>query len=203
MQDFAIYNDVEGKEQSIRQAFGGTVAAPVWKQFMLYMTEGLEVLDFPEPPEGTSAYYRVPGTRVPRINVEMRLGQIENLVYTAHLRVEIVEVPSMEEIDTILSIEPGPGTGMGHGGVVKVGISIGIPEEIEGPNLIGIPVTEVNAALALFLEETAVTLNWERVDVEVADPVQWGRVVATIPVPGALVSPGDTIIVSVGVPPSS
>jgi len=203
MVNFSIYNDVEGKEQSIRQAFGGTVAAPVWKQFMLYVTEGLEVLDFPEAPEGTSALYRVPGTRVPRINIDMPLSRIEDLVYTAHLRVELIEVPSMEEIDTILSITPEPGTGMGHGRAVMIEISIGVPEEVEGPNLIGLPVTEVNAALVLFLEETAVTLNWERVDIEVVDPALWGRVVATDPPPGALVSPGDTIQVHVGIQPST
>jgi len=204
MKDFTIYNDMEDREQSIRQAFGGTVAAPVWRQFMLYITEDLEELDFPEPPEGTSVYYAVPGTRVPAIDIEMPLDEIEDAVYGAHLRVDLVEVPSMEEVDTILSISPEPGTSLRQGGAVTVEISIGIPEEIEGPNLIGLPVTQVDAALALFLEETAVTLSWVRVDVEVADPAQWGRVIATNPVPGALVSPGDTITVSVGVqPPAS
>ncbi len=201
MQDFTIYNDLEGREQSIRQAFGGTVAAPAWKQFMLYITEGLEVLDFPEPPEGTSAYYAVPRTRVPNINVDMPLSTIENLVYNAHLRVEVVERGSFEEPGTILSISPEPGTGLGHGGVVTVEISIGIPVEIEGPDLIGLPVTEVDAALELFLEENAVELDWVRVDVPTTDPARWGKVVATNPPPLALVSPGDTITVSVGVQP--
>ena len=38
-------------------------------------------------------------------------------------------------------------------------ISIGIPEEIEGPNLIGLPVTAVPSALTLFEEETAVVCH--------------------------------------------
>ncbi|GMQ86044.1 MAG: hypothetical protein BMS9Abin07_1616 [Acidimicrobiia bacterium] len=203
MRDFTVWNDIDGREQSHRVAYGGTVAAPVWRQFMLYLTKDLEVVDFPEPPEGTSAYYAVPGTSVPRINVDMKLEDIESAVYGAHLRVEIVEVPSLEEIDTIISIAPEPGRRLSQGSAVTLEISIGIPEAIEGPNLIGLPVTEVPGALALFLEETAVTLNWTRVDVEVADPAQWSIVLSTDPVPGALVSPGDTITVFVGVQPST
>jgi penicillin-binding protein 1A len=202
MQDFTIYNDMEGKEQSIRQAFGGTVAAPVWKQFMLYLTEDLVALDFPEPPDGTSAYYAVPRARVPNISVGMPLDKIKNLVYNAHLRVDLVEVGSFEEVGTILSISPGPGASLSQGAAVTVEISIGIPEEIEGPDLVGLAVGEVDAALALFLEENAVTLSWIRVDVETVDPALWGRVIATDPPPLALVSPGDTITVSVGIQPA-
>ncbi len=204
MKDFSIWNDVEGREQSIRQAFGGTVAAPAWRQFMLYVTDGLEVLDFPEPPEGTSQYYRVPGTRVPSIDLEnMTLDGIEDKIYAAHLRVELVEIPSLEEVDTLLSMTPESGTSMGQGGVVTIEISIGIPEEIVGPNLVGLPVFEVDPTLNAFLAEFAVQLNWVRQDVETPDPTQWGRVVATNPPPGALLSPGATIIVSVGVQPST
>jgi membrane peptidoglycan carboxypeptidase len=201
MENFSIYNDMTGKEQSIRQAFGGTVAAPVWKQFMEYVTDGLEVLDFPDPPEGTSAYYAVPRTRVPDITVDMPLTKIEDLVYNAHLRVDLIEKGSFEEVGTILSITPEPGTGLSHGAAVTVEISIGIPEEIEGPDLVGLLASEVDAALELFLEENAVDLNWVQVDVPTADATKWGRVIATNPPPLALVKPGDTITVQVGVPP--
>ncbi len=171
---------------------------------MLYLTEGLEVLDFPEPPEGTSQYYRVPGTRVPRIDLEtMTLDRILDEIYAAHLRVELVEVPSVEEVDTLLSMTPESGASMGQGGVVTIEISIGIPEEIVGPILVGLPVFEVDPTLNAFLAEFAVQLNWVRQDVETPDPTKWGRVVATDPPPGALVKPGDTIIVSVGVQPST
>jgi beta-lactam-binding protein with PASTA domain len=202
MENFTIFNDVTGREQSIKRAFGGTVAAPVWQQFMTYLTEGLEVLDFPDHPEGTNVYYRVPGTRVPRIDIEMELEKIKDLVYEAHLRVELLEVPSVEEIGTILTISPEPGTSLRQGSSVIVEISIGIPEEIEGPDLIGLPVFEVPAALLLFEQETAVHLEWVRVDVETPDPALWGFVISTDPAPGALVSPGDTITVFVGVQPS-
>ncbi len=203
MRGFTVWNDMEGREQSHRVAYGGTVAAPVWRQFMLYLTEDLEVLEFPEPPDGTSAYYAVPGTSVPRINVEMKLEDIEDAVYAAHLRVEIVEVPSFEEPGTIISLAPESGTRLAQGSAVTLEISIGIPEDIEGPDLIGLSVTEVPSALALFEEETAVTLNWVRVDVEVPDPTQWSTVISTDPIPGALVSPGDTITVFVGVQPTA
>ena len=203
MRGFTVWNDMEGREQSHRVAYGGTVAAPVWRQFMLYLTEDLEVLEFPEPPDGTSAYYAVPGTSVPRINVEMKLEDIEDAVYAAHLRVEIVEVPSFEEPGTIISLAPESGTRLAQGSAVTLEISIGIPEDIEGPDLIGLSVTEVPSALALFEEETAGTLNWVRVDVEVPDPTQWSTVISTDPIPGALVSPGDTITVFVGVQPTA
>jgi penicillin-binding protein 1A len=204
MRDFVIYNDLEQREQSIRQAFGGSVAAPAWRQFMLYITDDLDVLDFPEAPEGTSAYYRVPGTRVPsNINLDsMSVEQITDLVFSAHLTLAVVEVPSVEEAGTLLSITPAPGTGMSQGGTVTLEVSSGVPQQIEAPDLVGLWAIDVDKALATFFEETAVELEWQRKDQETTDPATWGRVVGTSPAPGALVKPGDTISVFVGVQPT-
>ncbi|HEY5578174.1 MAG TPA: transglycosylase domain-containing protein, partial [Acidimicrobiia bacterium] len=47
--------------------YGGTVAAPIWKEFMQYALEGLPVEDFPEDPPGVSQYFSTPDTNVPLV----------------------------------------------------------------------------------------------------------------------------------------
>ena len=67
MVNFKVYDEDAGRDQAIRRAYGGSVAAPVWADFMEYVAEDLPVEDFPEEPEGKSSYFRVPMTDVPDV----------------------------------------------------------------------------------------------------------------------------------------
>ena len=70
LEDITVWNDLEGAEQFYRRASGGTLAAPIWKQFMQYATKFLPKENFPEDPPGTSVYQQtvLARSRTRRVN---------------------------------------------------------------------------------------------------------------------------------------
>ena len=50
----------------VPRAFGGSVAAPIWREFMQIVTADLPVQDFPPDPDGIGVYYQTPAGRGPR-----------------------------------------------------------------------------------------------------------------------------------------
>jgi len=198
MVNFTVYNEKAGREQHIQRAYGGTVAAPVWVDFMQWVTQDLPVEDFPPNPEGIEAYYRTPKTEVPDV-LEMTEEDAKDAIYKAGLQTDIQMVPSTEPEGTIVGQDPAGGTEVTQGSTVTVLVSSGVPPEM--PVFINLPIDEFDAALAAFNEESALNLTWVRVDVPVEDPTSWDRIVGTDPPPGALVEAEQQITVRVGVPP--
>ncbi len=198
MVNFTVYDEKAGREQHIQRAYGGTVAAPVWVDFMQWVTQDLPEEDFPPSPEGIEVYYRTPKTEVPDV-LEMTEEDAKDAIYKAGLQADIQMVPSTEPEGTILSQDPEGGTEVAQGSTVTVLISSGVPPEM--PVWINLPIDEFDATLTAYNEETALDLTWVRVDVPVEDPTSWDRIVGTDPPPGALVETGQQITVRVGVPP--
>jgi len=66
-----VYHDV---------AWGGSVAAPIWRDFMNIVTENLPVLDFPPDPDGISLYYQTPSEEVPDV-IGMDLDEAKEEIY--------------------------------------------------------------------------------------------------------------------------
>ncbi len=197
MERFTVWNDVEGSEQAIQRAYGGTVAAPVWQQFMEYATRDLPVLDFAEEPVGADVYRIVPRTVVPDL-AGMNDEEMADAVYGAGLRLDRVEVASSEPEGQIQGISPRAGTSVQQGSTVSVLVSTGIPESILAPNLVGLPLSGVTSALQKFSEDTGVRLNWVVEHLTVSDASQWGIVIRTEPSPGSVITNGQTIKVIVG-----
>jgi membrane peptidoglycan carboxypeptidase len=197
MVNFTVYNERAGREQYIARAYGGTVAAPVWTDFMLWVTQDLPVEDFPPDPEGIGAYYRTPTTEVPDV-LGMTEEEAKDAIYKAGLRAEIQQVPSTEPEGTIIGQEPAGGTSISQGQAVTVLVSTGVPPEM--PSFINQPIDQFEELLAAFNEESALNLTWVREDVPVEDPTSWDRIVGTDPPPGGLIQPEQQITVRVGVP---
>ena len=197
MEQFTIWNDVEGKEQSIQRAFGGTVAAPVWQQFMQYATAGLPPVDFPEAPVGSDVYRVVPRTVVPALD-GLNAEQMADAVYGAGLRLDRIEVASSTPEGRIVRIVPRSGTALRQGSTVSVLVSSGEPEPAALPDLIGRTLSEVTAALNAFRQENDIRVDWTVEYADIADSTRWGIVVATNPSTGSVVADGGTIKVVVG-----
>jgi penicillin-binding protein 1A len=197
MERFVVWNDEEGEEQSIKLAYGGTVAAPVWKQFMEYATRGMPVLDFPEEPPGSAIYRVTPSTVVPNLD-GMTEDEMADAVYGAHLQLAIVDVPSSEPEGRIIDIVPRPGTGLRQGTTVNVLVSTGIPEPTLAPNLLGLPVDRLSSAIQDFRQASGLAIEWAVEHTTTQDPKTWGVVVATDPAPGAPIADGGTLKVVVG-----
>jgi penicillin-binding protein 1A len=201
MERFNVWNDVEGMEQSVKRAYGGTVAAPVWAQFMEYATRDLPAIDFPPEPVGADVYRVVPRTVVPDLS-GMTVDEMADAVYGEGLRLDQIETASSLPEGTIVAITPRAGTAVQQGTTVTVVVSTGVPEEIPAPNLVGLPLSGVTAALQEFSEDTGVRLGWVVEHVAVTDSPLWGIVIRTEPPAGTPVTTGDTINVIVGREPS-
>ncbi len=197
LERFTIWNDAEGKEQFVKRAFGGTVAAPVWKEFMEYATRDLPAIDFPPEPPGADIYRVVPRAVVPDFT-GMTGEEMADAVYGVGLRLNRISVNSSLPEGRIVRITPRPGTALRQGSSVTVLVSSGIPEAAPAPDLIGIPVAEVTTELEKFRDETGIHLSWDVEYRTVSESSLWGIVIATDPARGTPVQDRDTIKVVVG-----
>jgi penicillin-binding protein 1A len=201
MEDFTVWNDITGEEQFYRRAFGGTLAAPVWNQFMTFVTEGLPVQDFAEEPPGTERYRAVPLTQVPDLS-GIPIAEATELVWSAGLVPAATEVASAEPAGTLLFQSPLPGTAVRQGTSVTLEVSNGLPPEQPLIGFNGLTTETLADALVAFADTTGIYLGWVVEERPVEDPAQWGLVVGTDPPQGSIVSNGQTITVYIGVQPA-
>ena len=197
MVNFKVYNEDTGSDQPIRRAYGGTVAGPVWADFMDYVTRDLPVVEFPDEPDGTSEYFRTPRTDVPDV-MGLTQSKAEDAIFKAGLRAKIEKVASLKPKGEILDQSPAAGARVSQGSVVTVRISNGVPPILL--DLQGLPANQVDAAFAAFNQESGLDLTWVRVDVPTDEPSAIDRVIKTEPGGGATVEFEQRIRVFIGVP---
>lgn len=198
MVNFKVFDESTATDQMIRRAYGGTVAGPVWAHFMEYITADLPVEDFPDEPEGTSSFFRVPRTDVPNV-MGLTQRKAEDAIFKAGLRARIDKVASNKPKGQILEQSPRAGARVSQGSIVTVRISSGVPPILL--DLRGLAASQVDSALAVFNEETGLDLTWTRVDVSTDEPSAVDTVIRTEPGPGATVDYEQRIRVFIGVPP--
>ena len=197
MVGFNVYNERAGSDQYIARAYGGTVAGPVWHDFMTYMTEDLPVAEWPANPEGTDAFFRVPKTEVPDVS-GMNEADAKDAIFKAGLRAVIEMVASVEPEGTFLDQSPGAGASINQGNIVTVRFSSGVPPQLI--DLRGLSLEDVVGAITLFNDTSGLNLDWTIENVPTDEPSVLGRVIGTNPPANSLVTPGQTIIIYVGVP---
>jgi penicillin-binding protein 1A len=197
MVNFGVYDERSDKVVSIRRAYGGTVAAPVWNEFMSYITKDLPAEEFPPGPDGTDAFFRVPKTEVPDVS-GMNEADAKTEILHAGLRPTIESIASVEPEGTFLDQSPAAGVEVTQGGTVTVHFSSGIPPELV--NLAGISLTDVEAAITAFNDASGLNLTWTFQYVPTDNPNQVGKVISTNPPAGSLVEPGQQITIIVGEP---
>lgn len=187
------------------RVFGGSVPAPIWREFMEEFLADVPVEEFPPIPDGSSKFYVVPSTAVPDLLVEplVTVTEAEQLVYFAHLRPIIEEVPSLEPMGTILSQSPDAGAKLSHNGEVTIEVSNGEPPTFPLPNLIGMTRTEANLVMAQKATETEVLVAALVPEFVVSDEESWGKIISTLPPPGTEVGADDTVILIIGRAPDA
>jgi len=199
LEEFTVWNDLEGAEQYYRRAFGGTLPAPIWKQFMEYAVSDLPPLDFPEDPPGTDVYRQTPFTVVPELAPST--NEAIEAIYAAGLEGQIEEVGSTLPAGTLVGTVPLPGTPIRQGSTVNIQVSNGIPPEVSMIDLRGYTPTQVNQRLGQLMEESGISISWSFAQVVTTNPAQNGVVVSTTPPPGAPIGPNESIVVRFGSAP--
>ncbi len=199
MVDFTVYNDDTQSAQYFSRAFGGTLTAPIWKQFMEYITADLPVEDFPEAPEGTSAWFRVPQTTVPDVG-GLGPDAAKTALFQNGLLANIVNVANAAPKGTFLGQSPAPGASVSQGSAVTVQYSSGIPPAT--PNLVGLDSSSVAGAVTSHNNASGMNLSFVIAGRETPNANLWGKVVATSPGAGSPISSSGVITVYIGEKPS-
>jgi membrane peptidoglycan carboxypeptidase len=166
--------------------FGGTVAAPIWHDFMVRAMQGYPVEGFESPPAP------VRGT-IPDV-VGLRSDEAQALLVEANFTPIVEKVVSFEPPNTVLSQAPGGGTSAVLGSAVTLQVSNGKGEAIAVPRVTGM--TEADAVKAL--EKLGLIAAIEYVPVD--DPDLDGIVLSQVPIGDGekLVDLGATVTLQVG-----
>ncbi|GMR03017.1 MAG: hypothetical protein BMS9Abin20_1376 [Acidimicrobiia bacterium] len=199
LEDFTVWNDIEGEEQFYRRAFGGSLAAPIWNQFMTYATADLPVVDFPEDPPGTDVYRQTPFASVPPLGESTE--ETMNALYAIGLKGVLEQIPSTLPEGSLIGIVPAPGTTLRQGTEVSVQVSSGIAPAIAMIDLRGLSRAQAADRLRAFQDSVGFQFTWSFVEVTVSNPASYGTVVATTPKSGDPVGPTQSINLRIGKAP--
>ncbi len=167
--------------------FGGTHAAPIWRDFMTAAVAGMPVVGFPAPPPAERG-------EVPEV-VGLRRSGAEAALTAAGFTPRAVKVDSVEPRGTVVSQDPAAGASAILGSLVTVQVSTGIPPKAEVPDVLGL--AEEEAAAQLTTAGFVVTVEYRTV----ANPAKDGIVLAQSPEPGAKIRLGEAVTITVGQPP--
>jgi beta-lactam-binding protein with PASTA domain len=165
---------------------------------MTTLLEGKDPGVFPENPPGTDEFFKTPVSIVPTF-VGLTVDQARQLALESRVLIQVIDVPSLEPVGTVVSQSAAPGATIPQGVPVSIGVSTGVPPVGALPAVIGLPFDQAVAALQAFSEETYVQLTILRQDAPTADPAKKGTVLAMNPPPGTQVGSGIQVILTVGV----
>ncbi len=160
--------------------FGGTVAAPIWHDFMARAVAGMPVEGFPAPPPPERA-------PVPDL-IGFPSGRAEEEVLAAGFTPLLERTDAAEPEGTVVGQEPAAGTRAALGGLVRILVSTGRPPSVE------VGLRGWRAVLAL--EEAGLVARVERTPVE--DATQQGVVLHQSPPAGGSVPAGSEVTITVG-----
>jgi membrane peptidoglycan carboxypeptidase len=162
--------------------FGGTIAAPIWKAFMLKALVGYPPVQFPSGSLST----------VPSV-VGKTLDEARSLIQAAHLRMSVHVIGSYLPSGTVTSQDPSAGTQTVPKSVVTVWVSNGVAPTVTLPNVVGSTLDAASTALGSL--HVFVTV----VDRPVTRPNKDGIVFNMDPAAGSDVKEGSSVTLLVGV----
>jgi penicillin-binding protein 1A len=166
--------------------FGGTVAAPIWHDFMVRAMQGFPVQGFEAPPAPESG-------PVPSV-VGMQIEQAEHVLAKANLTPIREDVQSFEPAGTVLTQAPGGGARVRLGSAITLGVSNGKGKPITVPRVVGM--TEAQALHLLGQLGLVVRVDYVTVQQGSLD----GIVVSQFPIGNGqkVVDTGSPVKISVG-----
>ncbi len=179
-------------------AWGGSVAAPIWRDFMNIVTEDLPVADFPPDPDGVSLYYQTPSEEVPDV-IGMELEDATEEIYKAGFLFDIEYVNSDEPRDDVVGQDPESPQKLRQGTAMTIEVSNGLSPTTAMPDLVGLDSAAAVTALQNLRNETGIEFSWTLQPRTVTDPAQDNQVVSTTPRAGRDITKDTTIVVRYGV----
>ncbi|MGZ5299597.1 MAG: penicillin-binding transpeptidase domain-containing protein, partial [Actinomycetota bacterium] len=164
--------------------FGGTLAAPIWHDYMLKVMAGMPAESFPAPP--APAYGSVPDV------LGSKSARAQNVLVGANFTPLVEVVDSAEPKGVVVTQTPGSGASAELGALVTIEVSSGVPSKVKVPDVIGVSRTDAKTALE------AAGFVVEIVDKHVSDPDNVDVVLDQDPIAGTKALQGTTVTITVG-----
>ena len=186
--------DVEINGEVIKNVSGGRVPAPMWKEFMTKVVEGLPVIEWPNDPSDLEKYYEIPTVIIPEL-AGLNVLVAEEIAFSNYLLPNIKLVDSEEAPGLVLTQSIEVNEEVPEGTVIELEVS-GQKFSAAIPNIPPCEYTieEAEGLIKTFMRENNVILflkkNYEQSDVQGCE----GKVVGTNVSQGATMSTGDTLI---------
>lgn len=168
-----------------QSVFGGTVAAPIWRNYMLRVMAGLPVQGFPAPPPPENG-------EIPHV-VGSRSSHAQDELADAHFTPRLEKVASIQPMGTVIRQEPNGGALAPLGSLVTIFVSSGQIPQVVVPD-----VTEHTLGYAR-AKLVNVGLGVKVVEQVVDDPDKEGQVLAQNPKAGVRVDKASKVTLTVGV----
>jgi len=165
-------------------AFGGTIAAPIWHNFMIKAVQGLKVKDFPAPPTPKS------GT-VPNV-VGMKQDDAVKALGDAKFTAIAKSVACDQPSGIVCSQDPAAGSSAPLGSGVTINVSNGKTPKTKVPSVVGS--TKETATAAIQNAGFNVSVQYQ----VVSDPSKDDVVLAQTPSGGTKATQGSTVTITVG-----
>ena len=186
--------DVEINGEVIKNVSGGRVPAPMWKEFMTKVVEGLPVIEWPNDPSDLEKYYEIPTVVIPEL-AGLNVLIAEEIAFSNYLLPNIKLVDSEEAPGLVLTQSIEVNEEVPEGTVIELEVS-GQKFSAAIPNIppCEYSIEEAEGLIKTFMRENNVILflknNYEQSDVQGCE----GKVIGTNVSQGATMSTGDTLI---------
>jgi len=186
--------DVEINGEVIKNVSGGRVPAPMWKEFMTKVVEGLPVIEWPNDPSDIEKYYEIPTVVIPELT-GLNVLIAEEIAFSNYLLPNIKLVDSEEAPGLVLTQSIEVNEEVPEGTVIELEVS-GQKFSAAIPNIppCEYSIEEAEGLIKTFMRENNVILffknNYEQSDVQGCE----GKVIGTNVSQGETMSTGDTLI---------
>ena len=186
--------DVEINGEVIKNVSGGRVPAPMWKEFMTKVVEGLPVIEWPNDPSDLEKYYEIPTVVIPEL-AGLNVLIAEEIAFSNYLLPNIKLVDSEEAPGLVLTQSIEVNEEVPEGTVIELEVS-GQKFSAAIPNIppCEYSIEEAEGLIKTFMRENNVILflknNYEQSDVQGCE----GKVIGSNVSQGATMSTGDTLI---------
>jgi len=189
--------NVEINGELIKNVSGGRVPAPMWKEFMSKVTDGLPIVEWPSDPSDIEKYYEIPTVNIPALE-GLNVIDAEEIAFSNYLLPKITLVDSEEAPGLVLT--------------QNIEFEEEVPEgteillEVSGKklsaNIPNIPPCfyssdEAESLIKEFMRENSIILffkkNFQTSELQGCE----GKVIGTNVSQGGTVSTGDTLIIYV------
>ncbi|MCY3580330.1 MAG: transglycosylase domain-containing protein [bacterium] len=187
--------DVVINGETYTRVFGGSVPAPIWKEFMEVVLAKYPVGEFPSS-LGIGHYNTLPFAIVPDLT-DLSEAEAEEAIFDSHLLPVFEEVASPLPEGTLLEFEPEAGLEVDQGSTVTVQVSSGLKTLII-PSLGGLGLEEALEALQAAQEEAGTTISVETIYQQTDDPDLVDRVLVTVPPSGGTIVTGQSLTLVIG-----